>query len=188
MPAIAAGQVTLMLDVLAPSRASSLPQGFAMVARFVSGTNHCGSGLARDGGGSGDIDVGSAGPLREQARSHRDFAMVARFVSGTNHCGSGLVRDGGGSGDIDVGCAGPFASKLAPTGFCGGREVCVWHNSLWERAFRDGGGSGDIDVGSAGPFASKLAPTGFCGGRKVCVWHKSLWERACPRWRRVRRL
>ena len=184
---MAAGQATLMLEVLAPSRASSLPQGFAVVARFVSGTNHCGSRLARDGGGSGDIDVGSAGPLREQARSHRVLRWSRGLCLAQITVGAGLPAMAAGQATLMLGVLAPSRASSLPQGFAAVARSESGTNHCGSGLARDGGGSGDIDVGCAGPFASKLAPTGFCDGREVCVWHKSLWERACPRWRRVRR-
>ncbi len=40
-------------------------------------------------------------------------------------CGSELARESGVSGTVDVECADAFASKLAPTGFCGGFKIGV---------------------------------------------------------------
>ncbi len=56
----AVGQPELMLDVLMPSRASSLPQGlcFGQTLRCV--TRLCGSEPARESGVSASIDVGCA--------------------------------------------------------------------------------------------------------------------------------
>ena len=64
---MAACQATVMLDVPASSRASPLPQGFSVDTVIVyDGGKKCGSGgaairLARDGGVSGNSDVGCAG-------------------------------------------------------------------------------------------------------------------------------
>ncbi len=44
-------------SALAPSRASPLPQGFRVFMHVVPGTKPCGSGLAREGGGTSSIDV-----------------------------------------------------------------------------------------------------------------------------------
>ncbi len=40
----------LMVSGLTPSRASPLPQGFTASTAFVHDPDHCGSGLAREGG------------------------------------------------------------------------------------------------------------------------------------------
>jgi hypothetical protein len=57
----AVGQATLMLDVLTPSRASSLPQGGCGWLGICGVTNNqCGSEPARDGGGSGNGDADCA--------------------------------------------------------------------------------------------------------------------------------
>ena len=62
MLAKAVGQSTSLLDVPASSRASPLPQGLwpAVGLAFTEDQN-CGSGLAREGGGSVNISIGFAG-------------------------------------------------------------------------------------------------------------------------------
>jgi len=57
----AAGQETWMLDLPAPSRASPLPQVQWLYAKSANYSNHCGSGLARESGVSGEVDAGCAG-------------------------------------------------------------------------------------------------------------------------------
>jgi hypothetical protein len=59
--AMAECQVMMMLEVPASSRASSLPQVQWLYAKSAIYPNHCGSELARDGGMSGNDDVGGAG-------------------------------------------------------------------------------------------------------------------------------
>ncbi|CAI8967070.1 hypothetical protein EMIT0P176_80056 [Pseudomonas sp. IT-P176] len=67
----------------------------------------CGSGLARDGSGSGNINVGCADLIASKpqagARSHSDFGCSQILYTPHQTCGSGLARDGGVSGNIDVG-------------------------------------------------------------------------------------
>ena len=61
LPAMAVGQAASMVADMASSRASPLPQWSVLFAKF--GVRHqfpCGSGLARDGGVSGDINVDCA--------------------------------------------------------------------------------------------------------------------------------
>ena len=59
----------------------------------------CGSGLARDGGVSGNIDVGCAGLIASKpqagARSYSDFGCSQILYTPHQTCGSGLARDGG---------------------------------------------------------------------------------------------
>jgi len=50
-----------MLTLTTPSRAGSLPHVFASDTTFAHAANHCGSGLARDGGVSFDRDVEADG-------------------------------------------------------------------------------------------------------------------------------
>ena len=59
--AIAVGQSSGLVDVPASSQASQLPQGFVSFTRSISDHGHCGSGLARDSGGSVTRDVGCSG-------------------------------------------------------------------------------------------------------------------------------
>ncbi|QHF34735.1 hypothetical protein PspS19_18660 [Pseudomonas sp. S19] len=61
LPAMAVCQATSILTVLASSRASPLPQWFWVFENFAYTHQTCGSGLARDGGVSGSIDVDCAG-------------------------------------------------------------------------------------------------------------------------------
>ncbi len=61
MLAMAVGLRTSMLDGLASSRAGSLLQGCGCTQALRTTEIHCRSKLARDGGGSADIDVGWAG-------------------------------------------------------------------------------------------------------------------------------
>jgi hypothetical protein len=57
LPAMASGQSTLMLKVLASSLANQLPQWFWLCQEFVTTIQTCGSEPARDDGISGDINV-----------------------------------------------------------------------------------------------------------------------------------
>src|SRR5690349_13216471 len=60
----AVGQSTSLLDVPTSSRASPLPQGLwpAVGLAFTEDQN-CGSGLARESGGSANISLGCSGPF-----------------------------------------------------------------------------------------------------------------------------
>ena len=71
-------------------------------------------GCARDGGESGNRDVGCAGLIAGKP-APTGLAAFANTVNTPNHCGSEPARDGGESGNRDVGCAGLIASKPAPT-------------------------------------------------------------------------
>ena len=61
LPAMAVCQPPSMLNEPASSRASPLPQWFWVFANFAYTHQTCGSGLARDGGVSGNIDFDCAG-------------------------------------------------------------------------------------------------------------------------------
>src|SRR5712675_890002 len=58
--------------------------------------------------------------------------VYAISASNRNHGGSELARDGGVSVDIYFECAGLIASKLAPTGLVGVRNICEQPKSWWE--------------------------------------------------------
>ncbi len=54
----ALGQANMMLNVPPHSRASPLPQGFCGTTKSLVNTEHCGSELARESGGSAGKDFG----------------------------------------------------------------------------------------------------------------------------------
>src|SRR5471032_1570056 len=71
-----------MLDVPAPSRAGSLPQGDGCRAAVLCMTQiKCGSELARDSNLSGDIDVGCAGPFASKLAPTVDFRRVLNICA-----------------------------------------------------------------------------------------------------------
>ena len=74
---------------------------------------HCGSGLARESGGSGNEDVECEAAFASRLAPTDDRVLPEGMRS---KCGSGLARESGGSGNADVECEAAFASKLAPTG------------------------------------------------------------------------
>ncbi|MGX0889586.1 hypothetical protein AB7M22_001594 [Pseudomonas sp. ADAK2 TE3594] len=94
----------------------------------------CGSGLARDGGVSANINVGCAGLIAGKPAPTMDL-WCCRFVVGiavwpntgpqppNTPVGARLAREDGVSANINIGCAGLIAGKPAPTGFCGGYWV-----------------------------------------------------------------
>jgi hypothetical protein len=115
-------------------------------------------GCARDGGESGNRDVGCAGLIAGKP-APTGLAAFANTVNTPNHCGSEPARDGGESGNRDVGCAGLIASKPAPTGLAAFANTVNTPNHCGSEPARDGGESGNRDVGCAGLIASKPAPT-----------------------------
>ncbi len=97
----------------------------------------CGSGLARDGVLSGNVDVGCAG-LFAGKPAPTGFCVCRMIRARRITCGSGLARDGVLSGNVDVGCAGLFAGKPAPTGFCVCRMIRVRRITCGSGLARDG--------------------------------------------------
>jgi hypothetical protein len=58
-----------MLDALTPSRACPLLQSSSVFADLAYANKICGSGLAREGGQSGDIHLESVKPYKKPGRS-----------------------------------------------------------------------------------------------------------------------
>ena len=75
-----------------PSRASSLPRGFAVNARLVPDAKPVGAELARDGGGSVDADVTDAPPSRAGSLL-QGFVVNARLVPDAKPVGAELARE-----------------------------------------------------------------------------------------------
>ena len=116
MPAKAVCQSTFLLNVLPPSRASSLPQGSTVNTTLVSTRENRGSGLARDGAIAVNISAECAAAFAGKPAPTRDRCRPPIACSPKIPCGSELARESGGSVSICVECAAAFASKLAPTG------------------------------------------------------------------------
>ncbi len=77
MLAMAVHQPTWMLDMLASSRASSLPQEiFSGSGISICHRSNCGSELARDGGVSAHMDVGCAGLIASKLALTGDFQWI----------------------------------------------------------------------------------------------------------------
>jgi hypothetical protein len=128
-----------------PSRAGSLPQGFAAACKA------CGQlGLLWE-----ILCCKPTHRLREQARSHRDLRRHARSADNSDYCGRFYA-------------ASPptaFASRLAPTGDLR-RHARPADNSDYcgSEPARDDGGTFNIDSDRHTAFASKPAPTGDLRG------------------------
>ncbi len=135
--AIAVGQLALMLDVPASSRASPLPHWiFSGQEIYVWHSSLCGSELARDSGGSACPDVGCTAAIAGKPCSHTGSSVDKKLVLGTvPSVGAKLARDSGGSACLDIGCTGLFAGKPAPTlDLQWARNLCLAQFPLWERA------------------------------------------------------
>ncbi|AVX89616.1 hypothetical protein PkP19E3_15380 [Pseudomonas koreensis] len=92
------------------------PTGFVACTKPLIDTTPCGSGLAREGAGSVDKDVGCANAIAGKP-APTGFVACTKPLIDTTPCGSGLARESAGSVDKDVGCANAIAGKPAPTGF-----------------------------------------------------------------------
>ncbi len=88
--AIAVGQPRRMLDVQASSRASSLPQDFALYWMLCTPQTPCGSEPARDSGGSVQEDVGCAGVIASKL-APTGFCVVLDAVRRRPRVGASLL-------------------------------------------------------------------------------------------------
>ncbi|PVZ62129.1 hypothetical protein C9422_01130 [Pseudomonas sp. B1(2018)] len=77
--AMAVYQPPMMLNLKAPSRASPLPQVLWCWSGICGSTDHCGSELARDGGGSVNIDV-EADALIASKPAPTGFVVLVRHL------------------------------------------------------------------------------------------------------------
>src|SRR5690349_13461199 len=102
-----------MLTVLPSSRAGSLPQGIGVCSGLVAHRRpECGSGLARESGGSVDEGVDCAVVFASKLAPTGIGVCSGLVAHRRPECGSELARESGGSVDEDVDCAVVFASKL----------------------------------------------------------------------------
>jgi len=127
-------QATKVPDVLASSRAGSLPHFFGVALRFVYPRIPCGSGLARDGGVSGNKGVGCAGLIASRLAPtvvpgcHKDLCTTKPPV-GASLLAMAVCQA---TEMLDV-LASSRASPL-PQLSRGVTRNCVQPNPLWERA------------------------------------------------------
>jgi hypothetical protein len=110
----AVDQPAKILDVPPSSRASPLPQGFCGTTKSLVNTEHCGSELARESGGSAGKDVGCTAVFAGKPAA-TGFGCTTKSMVNTEHCGSEPARESAGSAGKDVECAAVFASRPAPT-------------------------------------------------------------------------
>ncbi|MDT4773620.1 hypothetical protein FQZ97_57240 [compost metagenome] len=90
--AMAECQSTMMLDVVASSRASSLPQGSRVTTKFVYGKNPVWERACSRWWSVSQRWCWMWWPHREQARSHRGSGLYTDFVHGRNsNVGAGLL-------------------------------------------------------------------------------------------------
>jgi len=123
-----------MLTLTTPSRAGSLPHVFASDITFAHAANHCGRGLARDGGVSFDRDVEADGLIAGKPAPTGSSGFTKSKFTRDQNCGSEPARESGVSVEKDVDADDPFASRLAPTCFRVGHNFCTRRQPLWERA------------------------------------------------------
>jgi hypothetical protein len=150
------------------SRAGSLLQGIWGGFGICGVTNNqCGSWLASDGGGSGDIDVGCAGLIAGKPAPTGIWAWCGFWFLRITTVGVSLLAMA-----VDQAKGMSTARTLSRAGsllqgIWGGFGICgVTNSQCGSWLASDGGGSGDIDVGCAGLIAGKPAPTGiwaWCG-------------------------
>jgi len=121
LPAIAVGQSPKILNALAPSRASSPPQGISSERGFRAphrptvGASLLAIAVDQSPKMLNALAPSRAGSLLHGISSGRGFRAPHRPTVGAR-----LARDSGGSVTEDVECLSPIASKLTPTEIYGG--------------------------------------------------------------------
>ena len=121
------------LNVPPSSRASPLPQGICGATKSMVNTEHCGSELARESGGSAGKDFGCTAVFAGKPAPTGGCGTTKSLVN-TEHCGSEPARESAGSAGKEVECAAVFAGKPAPTGNLWRHQINGQHGTLWERA------------------------------------------------------
>ncbi len=163
----AVGQLASMSDGLPPSRASLAPTGdLGWVQGLCLPQMLCGSGLARESGGSACIDVGWAAAIAGKPCSHRGLGWVQGLCPPQMLCGSELAHESGGSVCIDVGWAAAIAGKpCSHRGLGWVQGLCLPQMLCGSGLARESGGSACIDVGWAAAIAGKP-----CSHRGIGCW------------------
>ncbi|MET3457294.1 hypothetical protein ABIC88_003876 [Pseudomonas kilonensis] len=156
----AEGQFSVMVDVRAPSRASSLPQ--VILGVHESGVHRrptVGAGLlAKRRVSFGD--GGCAGPIASKLAPTGDLGCSRILCSPQADCGSGLAREAEGQFSVMVDVRAPSRASPLPQVILGvhesgvHRRPTVGASLLAMAVFQPHG------YWAAGPIASRLAPTG----------------------------
>ncbi len=144
------GSANIHAADLTPSRAGSLPQGFCGDANPEAAPkqlwerwcmqiprlpqNNCGSGLARESGGSANINAADLMPSRAGSLPQGDRWCMQIPRPPQNNCGSEPARESGGSANINAADLMPSRAGSLPQGVCGVCEPKATPKQLCERA------------------------------------------------------
>ena len=130
--AMAVGQLALMLDVPAPSRASSLHRGlrFGQTLRCV--TRLCGSEPARESGVSASIDVGCAYAFASKLAPTGVCALVRLCCVTQDFVGASLLAKAVSQLALMLNVPTPSRASSLPQGSAPWSDFAVCHKTLWE--------------------------------------------------------
>jgi len=181
-------QATLMLDVMASSRASPLPHWICGADNFGCSLDPLWERACSRKRCVRRLWCWMWWPLREQARSHIGSASSPILNAAPIPCGSEPARESGVSGDLDAGCDGLFASKPAPT-------LDLHRRPFWMQPRSPVGASllakavcqVTLMLDVMASSRASLLPHWICGADNFGCSPDPLWERACSRKRCVRR-
>jgi hypothetical protein len=155
-------QATSVLNLMTPSRAGSLPHCFVLMLGAVSTAILCGSGLARESGVSGDINVESDDAFASKPAPTLFCVVAWRCENHHSLVGVSLLAKAVCQATSMVNLMTPSRASSLPHCFVlmpGAVSTAILCGS---ELARESGVSGDINGESDDAFASRLAPTLFC--------------------------
>ncbi|SDT52535.1 hypothetical protein SAMN04490206_3510 [Pseudomonas umsongensis] len=162
-----------MLNVPAPSRAGSLPQGLRVYPTREYDCPPCGSGLARDDEVSGDANVECAGPFASKPAPTRIAGVHDTCTPHNTPVGAGLPAMTECQAMQMLNVPAPSRAGSLPQGSRVYPTPAYDITPCGSEPAREGGVSGHEDVECAGPFADKPAPTRIAGVHDTCTPHNT---------------
>ncbi|CAH0289856.1 hypothetical protein SRABI06_04193 [Pseudomonas brassicacearum] len=181
MLAIAECQLAWMLDVLASSRAGSLPHWFCASPQSpVTHNPSVGASLLAIAVGQLAWMSDVLAPSRASLAPTLDLQWARNLCLAPFPVGAKLARESGGSACQDVGCTGAIAGKpCSHSGSSVGKKLVFGTDpSVGAKLARESGGSACQDAGCVGVIASKLAPILDLQWARTCVRYRFLWEQS----------
>jgi hypothetical protein len=149
-------------------------------------TEHCGSELARESGGSAGKDVGCTAVFASRL-APTEVVAPPNHWSTRNIVGASLLAKALGQANRMLNVLPHSRASPLPQVFCGTTKSLVNTEHCGSELARESGGSAGKDFGFTAVFAGKPAPTGFLWHHQIIGQHGTLWERACSRKRWISR-
>ncbi len=135
-----------------------------MYAKSASDRNYCGSELARDGGGSININAGCNDVIASKLAPTGVSGCTRNLPATEITVGASLLAIAVGQSISMLAVMTSSRASSLPQGLVGVREILPATGiTVGARLARDGGGSININAGCNDVIASKLAPTGVSG-------------------------